>query len=105
MELSLWRNRSFVKLWFAQMTANIGDQFYSFALLWYLLQATKSGTALSLLVIPEMVAGLLFFLVGGVLADRYNPRLLMVGSDLARILVAIAVGIMAALGIEQFSFF
>lgn len=105
MEASLWKNRSFLLLWSAQMTANIGDQFYGFAFLWYLLQATKSGTALSLLVIPEMVAGLLFLLVGGVLADRYSPRLLMVGSDMARILVAISVGIMAAMGIEQFSFF
>lgn len=59
------------------MNANIGDQCYSFALLWYLLQATKSGTALSLLVMPEMVAGLLFYLFGGVLADRYSPRILI----------------------------
>lgn len=105
MEASLWKNRSFLLLWFAQMTANIGDQFYGFALLWYLLQATKSGTALSLLVIPEMVAGLLFLLVGGVLADRFSPRLLMVGSDMARVVVAICVGIMAAVGIEQFAYF
>jgi DHA3 family macrolide efflux protein-like MFS transporter len=102
---SLWKNRSFLKLWLAQLTANIGDQCYGFALFWYLLQATKSGTALSLLAIPEMVAGLLFYMIGGVLADRYSPRLLMVGADVARILVAIAVGIMAAMGIEQFSFF
>lgn len=102
---SLWKNASYLKLWLAQLTANIGDQCYSFALLWYLLQATKSGTALSLLAIPEMVAGLLFYLIGGVLADRYNPKLLMVGADLARIVVVIAVGIMALFGIEQFSFF
>ncbi|QRG70443.1 MFS transporter [Brevibacillus choshinensis] len=87
------------------MTANIGDQCYSFALLWYLLQATKSGTALSLLAIPEMVAGLLFYLIGGVLADRYSPRLLMVGADIARIAVVIFVGVMAVWGIEQFAFF
>lgn len=105
MEVSLWKNSSFLKLWLAQMTANIGDQCYSFALLWYLLQATKSGTALSLLAIPEMVAGLLFYLIGGVLADRYSPRLLMVGADIARIAVVIFVGVMAALGIEQFAFF
>lgn len=105
MAISLWKNRSFLMLWLAQMTANIGDQCYSFALLWYLLQATKSGTALSLLAIPEMVAGLLFYLIGGVLADRYSPRGLMVGSDVARILVAITVGIMASVGIEQFGYF
>lgn len=105
MDTSLWKNRSFLLLWLAQMTANIGDQCYSFALLWYLLQATKSGTALSLLAIPEMVAGFLFYLIGGVLADRYSPRGLMVGADIARILVAVSVGIMAAMGIEQFPFF
>ncbi|MBE5395496.1 MFS transporter [Brevibacillus borstelensis] len=102
---ALWKNRSFLLLWLAQLTANIGDQCYSFALLWYLLQATQSGTALSLLAIPEMAAGLLFYLIGGVLADRYNPRSLMVGADLARISVAVLVGIMTALGVKQFAFF
>lgn len=102
---SLWKNRSFVKLWLAQLTANIGDQCYSFALLWYLLQATQSGTVLSLLAIPEMTAGLLFYLVGGVLADRYHPRSLMVGADLARIAVAVLVGIMAAMSVKHFAFF
>lgn len=102
---SLWKNGSFLKLWLAQMTANIGDQCYSFALLWYLLQATKSGTVLSLLAIPEMVAGLMFYLIGGVMADRYSPRMLMVGADIARILVAVSVGILVYIGVEQFSFF
>lgn len=102
---ALWKNRSFLLLWLAQLTANIGDQCYSFALLWYLLQATQSGTALSLLAIPEMTAGLLFYLIGGVLADRYNPRSLMVGADLARISIAVLVGIMTALGVKQFAFF
>ncbi|MFC8685347.1 MFS transporter [Brevibacillus porteri] len=102
---SLWKNSSFLKLWLAQMTASIGDQCYSFALLWYLLQATKSGTVLSLLVIPEMVAGLMFYLVGGVMADRYSPRMLMVGADVARIVVAIMVGILVYVGVEEFAFF
>ncbi|NRS49581.1 MFS transporter [Brevibacillus sp. HB2.2] len=102
---SLWKNGSFLKLWLAQLMANIGDQCYSFALLWYLLQATKSGTVLSLLSIPEMVAGLLFFLISGVLADRYSPRLLMVVAVLSRIAVVIVVGFLTVMGIEQFSYF
>ncbi|MFD2369127.1 MFS transporter [Brevibacillus sp. GCM10020057] len=105
MDATLWKNSSFLKLWLAQLTANIGDQCYSFALLWYLLQATKSGTALSLLAIPEMAAGLMFYLTGGVLADRYSPRLLMAGTDAARIVVVISVGVMASFGVGQFGFF
>jgi DHA3 family macrolide efflux protein-like MFS transporter len=104
-ETSLWKNRPFVLLWLAQVTANIGDQFYSIALLWYLLQKTKSGAALSLIAVPEMIAGFLFYLVGGVLADRYSPRVLMVGSDAARLSVAVLVGLMTANGVEQFAFF
>lgn len=78
---SLWKNRSFVSLWLAQVASNIGDQFYSIALLWYLLQQTKSASALSLIAIPDMVAGFLFYLIGGILADRYNPPTLMIGAD------------------------
>ncbi len=105
MEPSLWKNRSFLLLWLAQVTANIGDQFYGIALLWYLLQKTKSGAALSLIAIPEMIAGFLFYLIGGVLADRYSPRTLMVGADAARLGIVLIVGMMVIAGVEEFSFF
>ncbi|MFY0545185.1 MFS transporter [Brevibacillus sp. H7] len=105
MEPSLWKNRSFLLLWMAQVTANIGDQFYGIALLWYLLQKTKSASALSLIAIPEMIAGFLFYLIGGVLADRYSPRTLMVSADAARIVIVVMVGLMVASGVDEFSFF
>lgn len=102
---SLWKNRSFVKLWSAQAAANVGDQFYEIALFWYLLQQTKSAAALSLIAIPEMVAGLLFYLVGGVLADRYHPKAMMIGADAARMAIVCFVGIMVLLGAPQLPFF
>jgi DHA3 family macrolide efflux protein-like MFS transporter len=104
-EPSLWRNRSFVLLWTAQVTANIGDQFYGIALLWYLLKTTKSAATLSLLAVPEMVAGFLFYLIGGVLADRYSPRTLMVGADAARLGIVLIVGWMVVAGAEELPFF
>jgi DHA3 family macrolide efflux protein-like MFS transporter len=104
-QASLWKNRSFLRLWLAQITSNIGDQFYGIALLWYLLQQTKSATALSLIPIPDMVAGFLFYLIGGVLADRYSPRLLMVSADAARLLVVLAVGSMVIAGMDEILFF
>jgi DHA3 family macrolide efflux protein-like MFS transporter len=102
---SLWKNRSFVMLWLAQATANVGDQFYGIALLWYLLQQTKSAASLSLIAIPEMIAGFLFYLMGGVLADRYNPRTLMIGADTARLLTVCFVGFMVLLGVPKLVFF
>lgn len=102
---SIWKNRSFIRLWLAQITANIGDQFYSIALLWYLLQQTKSGAALSLIPIPEMVAGFLFYLIGGVLADRFRPRSLMVIADLSRLLIVVCVGLLVMAGAANIVFF
>lgn len=102
---SLWKNRSFVSLWLAQVASNIGDQFYSIALLWYLLQQTKSASLLSLIAIPDMVAGFLFYLVGGVLADRYSPRKLMIGADFARLILAVFVGSLVLLEVNHLLFF
>lgn len=102
---TIWKNRSFIRLWLAQMTANIGDQFYSIALLWYLLQQTKSGATLSIIPIPEMVAGFLFYLIGGVLADRFSPRILMVTADIARLLIAASVGMLVIAGVSHIGFF
>ncbi|MGD8191951.1 MFS transporter [Brevibacillus ginsengisoli] len=102
---SLWKNRSFVALWLAQVASNIGDQFYSIALLWYLLQQTHSASLLSLIAIPDMVAGFLFYLVGGVLADRYSPRMLMMGADLARLVLVALVGSLVLLQFNSLLFF
>ncbi|MCK9911966.1 hypothetical protein MXD81_22615, partial [Microbacteriaceae bacterium K1510] len=81
------------------------DQFYGIALLWHLLQQTKSAASLSLIAIPEMVAGFLFYMFGGVLADRYNPRKLMVGADVARLVTASLVGVIVFSGAGQLPFF
>lgn len=105
MSSSLWKNQSFLALWLAQVASNIGDQFYSIALLWYLLQKTNSASLLSLIAIPEMVAGFLFYLVGGVLADRYSPRLLMIGADFARLLLVVMVGSFVLLQMSHLAFF
>lgn len=102
---SLWKNRSFVLLWLAQVTSNIGDQFYAIALLWYLLQTTQSAATLSLLAVPEMVAGFLFYLIGGVLADRYSPRSLMAGADVARLVLALLVGWLVVAGTKELPYF
>ncbi len=101
----LWHNRAFVRLWLAQVASNVGDQFYGIALLWYLLQQTKSPSALSLVSIPDMAAGFLFYLAGGMLADRLSPRRLMIGADLARMAIVLVVGTMALLRVDQFAWF
>jgi len=105
MHPSLRRNRPFVRLWLAQIASNVGDQFYSIALIWYLLQQVDSPSALSLFTIPEMAAGLLFTLLFGAVADRSSPRELMIQSDLARFVLVGAVFALMASGVGSLGWF
>jgi MFS family permease len=105
MHPSLRRNRPFVRLWLAQIASNVGDQCYAIALVWYLLERVDSPSALSLLSIPEMIAGLLFTLLFGALADRSSPHALMIRSDLARFALALAVFAMMLGGVDHLGLF
>ncbi|WP_232697751.1 MFS transporter [Brevibacillus daliensis] len=99
------RHKPFYLLWTAQITSNIGDQLYSIALLWYLLSSTQSPAALSMIGMPEMIAGFMFYLWGGMLADRYNPGRMMLQSDIARIAIATTVGVAVMFNLTWFPFF
>lgn len=79
-----------------QTISRLGDQFYFVAIPWLVLRVSDSPASLAL-VSGALAAALgIFTLVGGVLADRYGPRALMLGSDVARLLV---IGVLAALAL------
>ena len=61
---------------------------------WYVTTLTGSAGSLGLVLALQSAALLTTLLIGGVIADRYPRRRLMIGSDLAR---AVLVGVLAAL--------
>jgi MFS family permease len=70
-----------------QTVSRLGDAFYLIALPWLVLRITDSPGALSLVLgVGALTLGL-FTLLGGVLADRYGPRALMLVSDAARLVI------------------
>jgi MFS family permease len=66
------------------------------ALAWAALQLTGSATAVGALLIASAIPSLIFVLIGGVAADRYPRRRIMLLSDAGR---ALTLGIVAALGL------
>jgi len=70
-----------------QTVSRIGDQFFSIAIPWLVLRTTSDPLALALVVGSSAATMGLFTLVGGVLADRFGPRALMLGSDASRLLI------------------
>jgi len=81
------RLASFRRLIGGQTISRLGDQFYYLAIPWLVLRVTDSAVALALVLGVSALTLGLFTLLGGVLADRVGPRNLMIGADVARMLV------------------
>lgn len=76
---SIW-SRDFFLLWQGSVVSALGSQAYSIALMLWAKQTTESGTAVGLILFAGGISSLLMPL-GGVLADRYSRRLLLVWLD------------------------
>lgn len=95
--LSLFHERNFLWLWLAYVISNLGDAALAVAISITVYNATNSKTALGLSMVFGTLPVLLFGLVGGVFADRWNRRRTMIAADLGRALaVLLLLGIPAA---------
>lgn len=72
----------FLVLWFGQLLSVIGSGITTFSLGIYIFNLTKSTTSFSLLLLCVFLPPFLLKPLGGVLADLYDRRLLMILSDL-----------------------
>ncbi len=75
------------RLWLGLVISRLGDMFTVIALLWFVLELTGSGTALSLLLLCFSLPALLTSPLLGWLLDHYQPRDIMLLDNLARALV------------------
>jgi MFS family permease len=89
--LRLVRNRNFSLLWVGQIVSLFGDRIHVVALGFLVLQATGSplqvGVTFAATAIPNVLLGSL----AGTLVDRWDRRLTMIGCDLARAALVLAV--------------
>ncbi len=87
-------------LWVAGGLSAIGDQFDLIAFPWLVLMVTGDPTAVGIVLAVGNVPAILFILIGGSLADRYSPRLIMLASNGIRIVL---VASLAALVLTELS--
>ena len=85
--LAAFGSRDFRLLWGGQTISFVGDAAFIVALGWRVTDLTGKASSLGFVLALESLAMLTTLLWGGVLADRYSRRLLMIGSDLARVVV------------------
>lgn len=85
LEVTLWRNASFVRLWLAKALSAVGSHVTAAAIPWaaaVTLHATPAQMAL--LVFASQLPDLLFGLLAGVWVDRVRRRFLLLGADYGR---------------------
>ncbi len=84
---SYWRllrnNRNFRLLWFAQIVSELGDWFYSVAILSFLLELTGSAQVVSFAFLMQVLPNTLIAPAAGVINDRLSRKKVMIASDLA----------------------
>lgn len=79
--------------------SSCGDWLYNVALLALVYERTGSATWVSLTTAARVAPVVVLGPLGGVLADRYDRRRLMIGADLIRAALMVLLGIVAAAGL------
>src|SRR5207248_10979561 len=92
--LSPLRHRDFRVLWTGMTVSLVGDGIFLIAIAWESYVLWNAPLALSIVSIGMTVPTIAFLLVGGVVSDRYDRRLVMAWADGLR---AVAVAGIAAL--------
>jgi DHA3 family macrolide efflux protein-like MFS transporter len=78
------RHRSFLALWIGQLVSQVGDQFVIIAVLVLINQLTRSALPVGIVGLCLTAPSLLFGLLGGVFADRWDRKAVMIVSDILR---------------------
>lgn len=101
---SLWRNSEFLRLWFAQAVSKAGTAVTEVALpLTAVLVLDATPGQMAALVVAGQLPNLLFGLLAGVWVDRARRRPILIGSDLARLMLFSSIPVAAAFGLLTLS--
>ncbi|MBU0529010.1 MFS transporter, partial [bacterium] len=97
----MMKQRNISLLWLAQVISAAGDALYQIALLWLVLDITGSTTTTGLIAMAAFLPAMLFGLYAGVIADKYNRKLIMIFSNLSQALTVIIIPIILYFGYEN----
>jgi MFS family permease len=93
MMLGALQTHDYRMLWIGQAISHLGDQFELIALPWLVLNLTHDPFQLGLVLALAGIPRAAVMLIGGAFADRHSPRVIMLVSDLLRLVL---VGALAA---------
>ncbi len=94
--IKVLQRRDIVLFWLGQVVSAIGDRFFDFAVVW--IATEQIGADAGFVILAGTAASLAFGLFGGVFADRWNRRTIMIATDLTRASVLAVVVLVSVSG-------
>lgn len=91
-------SQAFLRLWLGQIVSITGSGMTGFALGVHTFQETGSATYFALITLSATLPGILISPLAGVVADRFNRRLVMIVSDLGSALATLTLAALFASG-------
>src|SRR3954451_8459447 len=95
----LLRHSPFGRLLAALAASQAGDWLYNVALLGLVYERTGSSAWVALTTAARVVPIVAFGPLGGIVADRFDRRRVMIASDLVRAAMMVALALVAAVGL------
>src|SRR5215472_9923788 len=97
--IRMLRQRHLAILWVSQVLSSIGDHLYVIAVVWTAVRVAGGGAGL--VAAAGTVSTLLFGMLGGVYADRWDRRRTMATVDLIRAATVAVLPVLAGHGMLQ----
>jgi MFS family permease len=94
------KHRDFRSLWVAQLISLTGSQMQVAAIDWHVYLLTRSPLALGMVGLSRVIPIVTFSLPGGVVADRYDRKHVMLATQLTMTCVAATLGLLTLTGHE-----
>ncbi|MDX8394773.1 MAG: MFS transporter [Mariprofundales bacterium] len=88
--IQILTERNFRQLWLATLISRAGDILHDIAVLWLVSEETGSALAVGAVIVSTSLPVLLFRLIGGAIADRFNRQKIMIATDLLRAVLVLA---------------
>src|SRR5439155_460086 len=92
------RQRDFRLLWVGRTASEFGSALVPVALTFAVLDLTRSATSLGLVLVAAFIPRVVLLLIGGVVADRFARRRIMLASDALRAMTQALVALLLLSG-------
>jgi MFS family permease len=92
-EQSIWRNREFLLLWLAQAISQTAQNAIWYGIVVLVQRQGHSSTLLSLAVLTLIIPSVIFGVLAGVYVDRWDKRMVLIGTNLIRGTIAFSYGL------------